>query len=195
MTQQINLYAREVTQKRGPVLFGLAFLVIVGGLLVAYWQMLQAETARLESRLKQANSQLASEKAALQTMKEALAQRTDPVRLAAEITALRARATEAESIMGQYRRGELGSLEGYAGHLITLARIGEPGLWLTNVAITNAGKTVEVSGRSLEADAVLRYAGQLNRQFAGYGASVNSLELTPVSARDTSRTAVAFKLF
>ena len=195
MTQQINLFAREVEEKKGPALVGLLLAVVLAALLAFYWQALRTQSAVLEGRVAQVRKQIESEKAALAQMKQALATRTDPARLAAELAALKSRAAEAQEIMNQLQRGQLGSLAGYSNHLMTFARIGEPGVWLTGAKIANAGRTIEVQGRSLQSDSVLRYAGELNRQFAGLGTSVTLLEITPVTSDDKSRTAVAFKLF
>jgi len=195
MTQQINLYARKVEQKRGPALASLAFVVIVAAALTGYWQMLRNETAALRTRIAAASSQLETEKASLKVMKDALAKRTDPARLAAELAALRTRALGAQQIMSQFQRGDLGTMDGFSGHLVALARIGEPGVWLTSFKILNSGKAVQIEGRSLEAQAVLRYAGEVNQRFAGYGASLNSVELTPMMSAATAVPAVSFKLF
>lgn len=195
MTQQINLYARKVGQKRGAAVGTLLFAVVLAVALVGYWMMLRTETSALQARVAQASAQLATEKAALKTMKDALATRTDPARLAAELAALRTRATEAQEIMSQLQRGDLGTMDGFTGHLVALARIGQPGIWLTNFKIVNSGKAVELQGRSLQAESVLRYAGEVNQRFAGYGASLNALELTPVARAANAEPTISFKLF
>jgi len=95
-----------------------------------------------------------------------------------------------------------GGSEGYSGHLTTLARISEDGVWLTGVKIGNAGKTVSLAGRSLRHESVLRYAQRLNEQFSAYGVQFTAVELTPdVAIEGAAGTAgpalspVAFKLF
>jgi hypothetical protein len=196
MTQQINLYARKVTQKRGPLFASLTLVVVVAALLIAYWTMLHKETTVLQGRVAQANAQLKAESGAVQLMKTELAKRTDPAKIAAEIDALRAHATESQQLIGQLQRGELGTMDGFTPQLVALARIGEPGVWLTGLKIVNSGKGVEIQGRSLEPESVLKYAGQVNDRFAAYGASVNALELTPIAQSPQSApSAVSFKLF
>jgi Tfp pilus assembly protein PilN len=195
MTQQINLYAREEEQRRGPLVVTAIGLVAFLLLLIGYGQVMRERTKNLETRERSATQNLQNEKAALQTMKEALAARTDPAKLAAEIAALKSRATEAQDIVDRVARGELGTLEGFSGHFTTLARIGEPGVWLTAVKVQNAGRIVEIEGRSLQAESVLRYATEVNRQVASYGASVTAVEMTPIANAQTRATAVSFKLF
>jgi Tfp pilus assembly protein PilN len=194
MTQQINLYTPEEEVRRGPVLFTLLAVVAAAALLLAYRQYLQGENAQLEKRVAQVKTELASQRSTLKTMKDSLAQRTDPARLAAELAAVKAGASAAQEFLLQLERGDLGSLEGYGTHLVTLARVGEPGVWLTSLKVTTAGKRVEVDGRSLQAESVLRYAGELNRHFATHGASLTAVEMTPVVSADQSASAIAFKL-
>jgi hypothetical protein len=195
MTQQVNLYAPAVQEKAGPLWTALAIAAVTTALLLAFHQWIRDENDKLQVRVKQSAAQLATEKNAVKSMKDALATRTDPARLAAELAALKTRATEAQEIMSQLQSGKLGTLDGYGGYMLTLARVGEPGVWLTSLKISDAGKSLEVEGRSLQADGVLRYAGELNRQVAPFGATLTSVEMTPgVSAADRAVTAVSFKL-
>ena len=193
MTQQINLYAPKVLERRGPALTVLAVLGVIVATLLVYLVHLRSETEQLQARLAQAKTQLEGEKAAVAQMRAELAKRTDPARVTAEINAMRARATESQEIIAQLRSGNLGTMDGFTGHMTELARAGEPGLWITGFKILAAGRTIEIQGRSLDSQAVLRYAGHVNERFASYGASLSSLEVTPVSAEN--QQAVQFKLF
>ena len=194
MTQQINLYVREVPEKRGPILATLAAAGVTAILCIAYYQYLISETKRLEKRLAGAKTELAGQQQALKDMRGVLAKRTDPARLAAELAAVKARANDAQSFLTLLNNGELGSIDGYAGHFAHMARSSEPGVWLTHMRIHNAGKTLELEGRSLHAESVLRYAGQVNSRIAAYGANLSSVEMTPVVGPDKVSTGVAFKL-
>jgi hypothetical protein len=193
MTQQINLYAPKVHEKRGPALIVLGIAALVAVVMLTYWQYLKGENDQLQARVTQAKAQLEKEKAAVAQMRAELAKRTDPVRLAAELNALRARATEAQEIMAQLQSGSLGTMDGFTGQLTELARAGEPGIWVTNFKILTAGKGIEIQGRSLDSQAVLRYAGEVNQRFASYGATLSALEMTPVGS--ATQTAIQFKLF
>jgi len=195
MTQQINLFKRRAEQPKAPLITAVAITALVAVCLIAYWQLLKVQTANLTTQLAQLQGQLKTESAALQAMKDVLAKRMDPAKVQAELAILKSQAAEAEEIMDRYRRGDLGSMDGYAGHLLTLARISQPGLWLTGVHIKQAGKVVEMEGRSLQADTILRYAGTVNANFAGYGASINALEMTPIVSTNAQTTALNFRLF
>lgn len=194
MTQQINLFVREVAVKRGPIVTTLLAGALMAVVCVVYWQYLIGETKRLEKRVADAKREVATQQEALKGMRDVLAKRTDPARLAAELAAVKARASEAQAFLGLLQNGELGSIDGYAGHFITMARNTEPGVWLTLLRIQNAGKTLELQGRSLQPESVLRYAGQVNNRIAPFGANLSSVEMTPVVGPDKS-TAVTFRLF
>jgi hypothetical protein len=193
MTHQINLYAREVEERRGPLLITAFGYLAFAALLLLYWHVLRTQTETLEARVKQTSRQLENERAAMKTMKDALAQRTDPARVAAELAALKSRAAEAQDLVDRVQKGELGTLDGFSGHLTALATIGEPGVWITGVRIQNAGRAIEVAGNSLRPEAVLRYATEVNKQITPLGASITALEMTPTVNKDKA-TAVAFKL-
>src|SRR6185436_11796239 len=104
-TQQINLYAPKVHEKRVPALIALGIAALVAVVMLAYWQQLKSENDKLQARVAQAKAQLETEKAAIAQMRGELAKRTDPARLAAELNALRARATEAQEIIAQLQSG------------------------------------------------------------------------------------------
>jgi hypothetical protein len=195
MTQQINLYARAPEERKGPLVISVLIVAGFAGLLILYWSYLRAQGDATERRLAQARSQFASEKAVVDAMKAQLAARMDPKRLAAELAALKTRATESQEVIDRLRRGELGTLDGFGPQFVALARIGEQGIWLTGVRISAVGRSLELEGRSLEAEAVIRYAGQVNQQMGPFGTQVGSLELTPVSRDASAARAVNFKLF
>jgi hypothetical protein len=194
MTQQINLYAREPEQKLGPALLTGALMLATAALMLGYWQLLRSQNDRLDAQVRQATAHLATEQAALKAMKDILATRTDPARLAAELAGLKTSAAEAQEIVDRLRKGDLGTLDGFGNHFLAIANIGEPGLWVTGLRVHNAGRVVEVEGRSLQAQTVLRYATEVNKNVAPFGAAITALEMTPVVGRNDA-PAVAFKLF
>ena len=195
MTQQINLYVREVPEKLGPILVTIFALGLTAVLCLVYWQYLVGETKRLEQQVAASKKELVAQQQVVKGMRESLAKRTDPVRLAAELAAVKLRASEAQEFLGLLQRGELGSLDGYAGIFVNMARSNEPGVWLTGLKIHNAGKVIEVQGRSLQAESVLRYAGQVNNRISAYGANLSSVEMTPVIGPENAGTALSFRLY
>ena len=201
MSKQINLLAQEQT---APELSALRALVGLGLMLAAflvYAGFAWFGNARLEDTVVQGNEQLATEKAAVKALEQKLGARPKMAEIVAQIDALKARAGESQEIL-KLLRGGAGGSEGYSGHLTTLARISEDGVWLTGVQIGNAGKTVSLAGRSLRQESVLRYAQRLNEQFSAYGVQFNAVELTPevtkagtAGATGPGLSSVTFKLF
>ena len=204
MSQQINLL---VQVQRGPALSALRSLIGLGAILLVYLVYTAYAwfgSVQLGDTVEQSNAQLAAEKATLKDLEQKLGARPKLADLLAQIDALRAPAEESRQVIDLLRTGG-GSSEGYSGHMMALARISEDGVWLTGISVVNAGKTIRLEGRSLRADAVMRYAQRLNEQFSVYGAQFTALELAPGSDQAAASregggaapglSSVAFKLF
>ena len=200
MSQQINLLM-ERREALGSALLALASVALMLVGLLAYWGVLLADTNRLQQSVSAGKQELARTMAALQAEQQRQLGGHDGAALKAELAVLRPKAEAVRQLVDQLRSGALGSPKGYANYLTTLASISEDGLWLTNVAVSNAGKGVRISGRALRNESVMRYAGRLNAAFAAQGAQLNSLEMTPeslVRAGEPGKpllTTVSFKLF
>lgn len=205
MSQQINLLVQE---QRGPVLSALRSLIGLGAVLLvylAYTAYAWIGSVQLGDTVEQSNAQLAAERATLKDLEQKLGARPKLADLLAQIDALRAPAEESRQVIDLLQTGGGSSRDGYSGHMAALARISEDGVWLTGISIANGGRTMRLEGRSLRADAVMRYAQRLNEQFSAYGAQFTSLELTPGSGQATASresggpapalSSVAFKLF
>jgi len=189
--QHINLQTR---QKSGydstwvaPAAFGLALLSLLG-----FAGMRQTEVATAQKAEAASAQQLQQAKAKLEAPKP----QSDI--LGSEIAALRPQADAAQRILAQ--AGNLGSLNGYAEYFHSLATISEEGLWLNNVSVDQAGKSISVSGRALQKESVMRYAQRLNARFAEYGVQFTALEMTPETVGKQGDpkaqiTAVMFKLY
>ena len=197
MSQQINLLVQERSASSSalPLLAGLGVMLV---LLLGYWQLARMETAKASAAATRSEQQLLAAKAALQAMQQELAAQQKNQDVAQEIAELKVRAGAAQEITDRLQKGELGNTVGYYNYLSGLARISEEGLWLTSVAIGNAGKNVNIAGRALQSEAVLQYARKLNAQFSTYGVQFNSIEMAPeVFSKEGAATlsTVSFKLF
>jgi Tfp pilus assembly protein PilN len=201
MSKQINLLvqaqgAPELSALRALIGFGVmiaVFLVYAG---IGWFG-----TARMGDVVAQSDTELAREKATVKALEQKLGARPKLADIVAQIEALKPRAGESQELMNLLRGGE-GDSQGYSGHLTSLARISEDGVWLTAVTIGNAGKTVNLAGRSLRQESVLRYAQRLNEQFSAYGMQFSAVELTPDVAKTDAAggaappvTSFVFKLF
>ena len=204
MSQQINLLVQE---QRGPALSALRSLIGLGAILLvylAYTAYAWFGSVQLGDTVEQSNVQLAAEKATLKDLEQKLGARPKREELLVQIEAHRAPLEESRQVINLLETGGGSSRDGYTGQMMTLARVSEEGVWLTGISIANAGRTVRLEGRSLRADAVMRYAQRLNEQFSAYGAQFTALELTPGSDQAATRedrttapglSSVAFKLF
>ena len=200
MSQQINLLARE-RNPVGSALAALALVVLVLMGLLAYDAMLRAETVRLKQNADAGQRQLNQVKVDMQALRQRAEPDNDAVDLKAEIDALRSKADAIRQWEQLINSGTLGSPQGYAQYLSTLASVSEEGLWITSFSVGNTGKLVSLSGRALRNESVLRYAGRLNEAFAPQGVQFNSVEMTPenlVKSAEPGKpvlSTVAFKLF
>jgi Tfp pilus assembly protein PilN len=201
MSKQINLLAQA---EAAPELTALRALIGLGVMLAAYlgygafaWY----GAARLGDTVAQSNSELATGKAAVMVLEQKIGARPKLADIVAQIDALKVQAGESQEMLNLLRSGG-GASEGYSGQLTALARISEDGVWLTEVKISNAGKTVSLAGRSLRSESVVRYTQRLNEQFSAYGVQFSALELTPEVAKQGAAggagpalSSVVFKLF
>jgi len=177
VSKQINLLVQgegppPLSALRTLIGFGVMIAAFLGYTAVSWFQ-----TARLGDAAAQSDAQLAVEKAAVKALEQKLGARPKLAEIVAQIEALKPQAAESQELLKLLRGGE-GDSEGYSGHLTTLARISEDGVWLTGIKIGNAGKMVSVEGRSLRNESVLRYARRLNEQFSAYGVQFSAVELT-----------------
>ena len=201
MSRQVNLLrsaqaAPELSARRTLIGLGVMLAAFLGYTAVAW-----VGTTRLADEVELADARLATEKAAIKALEQKLGERPKAASIVAEIDALKLQADESQAILNLLRGGGGGG-EGYSGHLTTLARISEDGVWLTSVRIGSAGKTVSLAGKSLRNESVLRYAQRLNEQLSPYGVRFSAVELTPevattaaAGAAGPALSSVAFKLF
>ena len=129
-------------------------------------------------------AQLAAQKATLQALEKKIVERPKLDDIVAQINALKQQAAESQQVLNLLRSE--GGSGGYSGHLTTLARIAENGVWLTGAKISNGGKTVSLAGRSLRQESVLQYAQRLNEQFSAQGVQFTAMELTPEFVKEAS---------
>ena len=197
MSRQINLLSQVQPSPGLSAIRALGGLGIMLAAFLGYAVFASFTTTRLAETAAQGSAQLAAEKATLKALEQKIAARPKPADIDAQIGALKAQAAESQQILSLLRDGA-GS-EGYSGYLTSLAQVAEDGVWLTGIKIGNAGKTVDIAGRSLRQESVLRYAQRLNDKFSAYGVQFSGIELTLGVAKDDGSgrglSAVAFKLY
>ena len=200
MSQQINLL-RRAHKPIGSALAAIAVLLVLLLGLLAYASVLRTQTAALQQEVQAGERQLQQTKAALMALSARTTAPGNAASVDGEIEALKSRLALAQQWSELISNGSLGSPDGFSSHFRTLNSMSEPGLWLTNVQISDAGKRVNLGGRSLKGESVLRYAEKLNYAFSAQGVQFTAVEMTPedlVRSGDAGKTllsSVNFRLF
>lgn len=199
MSQQINLLPRA---PRAPVLS--ARRALVGALVWAVtlgaqvaWQVSEADAARLAAE--SSEQELKQQKQLLLALQTRLGESANPNNIAAQIAALEPQTRVSRDLLARLKAGDLGSLDGYGEELTELAALPKQGVWLTMVAISNAGRTIRIEGRALKKENVLPYAAALNEAVHKYGAQLNQMEIVPMQTHpedeQSSVPVYVFKLY
>ena len=196
MSQQINLLPRA---PRAPVLS--ARRALVGALVWALtlgaqvaWQVREADAARLAAE--SSEQELKQQKQLLLALQTRLGESANPNNIAAQIAALEPQTRVSRDLLARLKAGDLGSLDGYGEELTELAALPKQGVWLTMVAISNAGRTIRIEGRALKKENVLPYAAALNDAVHKYGAQLNQMEVAPMQTNpDDEQSSVPIYIF
>ncbi len=170
MSQQLNLLPQTKT-RHSPATVALLILGVVVLALLAAWGVKRSMLAGAR----------ADEAASAAQLKDVSAQfeqrfRSRAAQINAEIEALKPRAAEAQQVI--LLAAGVGKPEGYSPYFSSLAAVREEGLWLSDVTVGQGGKSLQLSGQSLDKDAVLRYTRRLNAAFADAGIKLTTLDMT-----------------
>lgn len=170
MSQQLNLLPQTKT-RHSPATVALLILGVVVLALFAAWGVKRTMLAGAR----------ADEASSAAQLKEVSAQfeqrfRSRAAQINAEIEALKPRAAEAQQVI--LLAAGVGKPEGYSPYFSSLAAVREDGLWLSDVTVGQGGKSLQLSGQSLDKDAVLRYTRRLNIAFADLGVKLTTLDMT-----------------
>ncbi|MFC0251717.1 PilN domain-containing protein [Massilia consociata] len=184
MSQQINLF-NPLFQPQKKVLsagtMALSLAVLVGGLaaLASYGKV---QTAHLEAEARAGAARLEQKQARLAGVNAEFAPRQKDLGLDAEIAEAQAQQAALRNIARVIERGELGDTSGYAGYFKALARQSAPGLWLTGVSVSGAGKDIGIRGRTTDPATVPGYLRRLTQEPLMQGKSFASLSISQAAA-------------
>lgn len=175
MSQQINLLPRvpappAISATRSLLLVSL-WMLGMGGF--GEWQKMQAD--QLQHVALKTEQHLQAQQAIVQSLQRKLGE--PPGNMAAQIAALEPQTRVSKDILARLKNGELGSIDGYGEQLLALARIAQPGIWLTSITISNAGRNVLIEGRALRKNQVLLYAGQLNQAMEKFDTQFSEVDI------------------
>jgi hypothetical protein len=204
MTQHINL----LQLRRRPVGTALAALATVAVLLLClltYGLVLQSQSKDLRAQLGVSAQGLQETKMALAALRARASanssNKAGPSAMQAEIDALKSQLLQRKKWGELAGNHSLGNPAGYLEHFQTLSGVSEEGLWLTSIFVSDSGKLVNLTGRALRNDSVLRYAEKLNQAFAPQGVQFNAIEMTPEAFKPSGQEgapalrSVSFRLF
>lgn len=192
----------NLLQRTGPVytvalaLAAALVLSVVG--MVFYGGQVRAQAQDAEARKQAAEAQVKQVKAQLAVQSGEQAKSAGAQALRKEVDALQPQAQAAQALVEALRGVQGGRSEEFARTLAAMTGLNEPGLWLTSLNVSSAGKRVELQGQANNGAAVLRYARRANESLQPLAIRLDSLEMQPAAAGAASGAgagAVSFKLF
>lgn len=178
MSQEINLF--RTTKKRRKLSFGgahlllafgvmLAGLIIYSGMLLTTQHSLKAQVAKLDADktvLTQRHSEITQQ----------LAQHANSD-TNGEIEKIEHLLANRKEILNKLQADMFDSGEGYSGYFVAFARQHIPGVWLTDVTIAHAGRTLQIKGQTTEAKLVPRYLEKLSNEALLTGTNLSDFQL------------------
>ncbi len=179
MARQINLLP---TPPKPPLVSArnAALLLAAWGLLLAFQGWLGARAVDAAQLAAESGARNLQERQQLQTALQKKLGTDGPTNdVAAQIAALEPRTRVSRDLLARLKNGELGSLEGYGAQLTEFARVPAPGIWVTTITVSDAGRALRVEGRALHKEQVLPYAAALNRAMRKYGIVLKDVEIAP----------------
>lgn len=184
MGQHLNLLARR-RAKKGLTALALAVLglwtVVLAALAIhGEWQLRQHR--HLEAQMRQSVGDL---KVALEKKRQE-AGLADSEAMARQLDLLRGQLNAKREWMDLFQRGELGNPSGYSQWFETLATVQVEGVWVQGMDMGKGGQSVSISGKSLNADAVVRYMDRVNEAFKPMGVRFTSMEFSQDASGDAA---------
>jgi hypothetical protein len=192
MTQQINLYNPLFEEKQRSFsarTMAQALGVLAAGLLGMYFyatvQAISAErlAAQVGEQVKQQREQLAKfAKGPAPAASKALE---------AELARLQSEIAAREASLQALGTGELGNTTGFSEYFAAFGRQVVPGVWLTAIAISDAGNQLRVQGRALRPELMPVFLGALGDEPVMQGRNVTEMRLVARSGPAPESTAGA----
>jgi len=163
MNQQINLYLPEFVVQKDPftaVLMGqiLAAAVVLMAL-VSAWDLVGRW--RLGSELEALQATLAEETRKTAALEAQVAQRSQDLRLLAQLEVAEARYASALQIRDFLSDTKLGNMDGFSEYFKDLSRAAVEGLSLSEFEFSEGGEQISMAGQVLNSAIVPRYVNSL----------------------------------
>ena len=193
MVQHINLLSKRKARKGlmavALIALGLWTLGLAAMAVSGEWQLQQQRRQQVQAR--QSVSDL---KAALEKKRQEVGMASSEA-MTKQMALLRSQLDAKREWSDLLQKGELGNPSGYSQWFETLAAVHVDGVWLQGMDIGKAGQSVSITGKSLSADAVLRYIEQVNDAFKPMNVRFSSMEITQDGASGDSTSTLSFKIY
>jgi hypothetical protein len=184
VSQQINLYnplflkqekhfsSRTMAQALVVITFGLA----------AFYGYALMESRKAEHSAQLLRAQLAAQRDQVVKLTAQFAGRGLSKSLEGEVARAEAEVKTRHATLEALNTGELGNTAGFSDFFAAFGRQAMHGVWLTGFSIGDAGNTLAVSGRALQADLVPAYLKRLNNEAMMRGRRVVEMKLAAKEA-------------
>lgn len=183
MSQQINLFAPAfrkrritLTASRLVVLCGLALLGMVG-----FWYYEFQVANGLKKELRTAQKLLQAQRAHVERVVSARAERKKDQTLEGQIQRLETELAVTRTQLDALQGGAVGDTRGFAEYLLAFSRQSVDGLWLTNFEILASGE-ITIRGRATSPGLVPSYIQRLDREAVLRGRSFAAFNIARPAA-------------
>jgi len=191
--QQVNLYIEELRPKREWLTLNnlcfaaLALLVLLSG--VSVW--LSAGQSNLQADLAQKQTQLDGLHQTVSELAARAEQQKQDESLVRANERLKAKVEARENMLGLLGSVSLSGTEGFSNYLIGLARHKQKDVWLSQISISGAGKSMLMAGTTKDASRIPEYLGALTQESSFLG---RSFEVFDVSTQEKDDALMDFRL-
>ena len=173
----------NLLQRSGPartVSWSLAALLAVTTIAMVYYgSRLQEEARQATRRRDEVAQQLKLVQASLAVATGEQDKNASTLALRKEIDALQPQAQAAQALIDATRGARAGEADEFGRALAAITGIAEPGLWLTALTVSEAGKRLELNGEARNGALVLRFARRANEALQPLALRMGSLEMKP----------------
>lgn len=102
----------------------------------------------------------------------------DQSRRQVDLEQLSRKASAYSPLLSLVQQGSVGLRSGYLEHLTVLAEMSDSQVWITQVTLGNAGRTISLQGQAVDEPAVLGYRDRLNQAYGALGIAFAGLDLS-----------------
>jgi hypothetical protein len=194
VVQNVNLYLPEFRKKK-HWLDGEKMVLVAGAsiaLLIVVSLFEYVQLVQLRSDLAATESEYQQVAAATVALLDQYGAQTEDPALLENIQKLQDDLQSKQALLQFLEGRELGNATGFSEHLSDLSRYHIPGLSLSQISLTNGGKSVEFGGQVVKADLVPAYLESLSQgtTYAGTDFELVDIQSEPVELEVAEGTSV-----